>query len=166
MGKLKTRQAGWYILMLAYPLTHILVSYIPNPFVPTASLALNMIFPVLAGYFYGPVSGALAGAIGTALSGLIWGDLYDITAVIPHMFMGLTAGFTGNKRAELWTALTIIIGHGLNIIFFWRFNLLTFEKTNFLILGLVTETTIDIVAIILLIVVLQKYLYQDKRNRW
>jgi len=152
--------------MLAYPLTHILVSHIPNPFVPTASLALNMIFPVLAGYFYGPISGALAGAIGTAVSGLVWGDLYDITAVIPHMFMGLAAGYTGNKRTELLTALTVIIGHGLNILFFWRFNLLTFENTDFLILGLITETTIDIVAIILLIVVLQKYLYQDKGKRW
>jgi uncharacterized membrane protein len=157
---------GLIILTLAYPLMHFIVHYIPNPIIPTANIALNMIFPILAGYFYGPVSGALAGALGTGLAALLGPDIYDAMAILSHALMGTAAGMAGTSRSQFPAALTIIIGHALNILFFWRFDLLKFEHVSTLLLGLVTETTIDIVAIILMIVLLQKWLYQEIEQRW
>lgn len=160
------RYVGLVILTLAYPLTHFIVQYIPNPFVPSADIALNMIFPVLAGYFYGPLSGALAGVLGTGLSALIGADMFDLAAVLPHMLMGAAAGLVGHSRSHFLSALTIIIGHALNILFFWRFDLMMIDHVNTLLLGLLTETTIDVVAVILVMVLLQKPLYREGEQRW
>jgi uncharacterized membrane protein len=157
---------GLFALILAYPLTHFIIHYIPNPIIPTANIALNMIFPILAGYFYGPVSGALAGALGTGLGALIGPDIYDAMAIFSHAAMGAVAGLAGTSRSQFLAALTIVIGHALNILFFWRFGLLKIEHVSTLLLGLLTETTIDIVAIILMIVLLQKWLYQEIEQRW
>ena len=80
--------------------------------------------------------------------------------------MGYAAGLAGGSRSQFAGALSIIIGHLLNILFYWRFDLIPFDHTEILLLGLLTETTIDVVAIILLIVFLQKPLYRDKELRW
>lgn len=157
---------GLIFLTLAYPVAHILVRFIPNPFVPTANLALNMIFPVLAGYFFGPVSGALAGAVGTALSAFFGGDVYDVMAIFPHAAMGAAAGLAGASRAQFIGALTVLVGHILNLLFYWRFNLLLVDHPATLVLGIVTETTVGVVAIVLLIVLLQKWLYREADQRW
>lgn len=166
MEGLRHRNIGLIIFTLAYPLTHFVVHFIPNPVIPTANIALNMIFPVLAGYFYGPVSGALAGALGTGISALVGPDIYDALAVLAHALMGAAAGLTGASRSQFRTALTIIIGHVLNILFFWRFGLLSIQHFDTLLLMLVTETTIDMVAIILMIVLLQRWLYKEIGERW
>lgn len=158
---------GLIILTLAYPLTHFIVQKIPNPFVPSANIALNMIFPILAGYFYGPVSGALAGLIGTGVAALLGPDSYDLLSILPHTLMGAAAGLVGmNHTHQFRTALTIFVGHTFNIIFYWRFGMLDFGHVNTLLLGLLTESTIDIVAIVLLIVLLKKWLYQEPEQRW
>lgn len=159
------RIIGLGILILAYPLTHYVVQYIPNPLVPNAILAMNMIFPVLAGYFFGPVSGAIAGAFGTGFSALLAPDVYDALAILPHMTMGLLAGIAGNSRLQFLAALSVVVGHILNVLFFWRLGFLEFNEGYTLFLGLVTESTIDIVAIVLLIVLLQPFLY-EKEQRW
>ncbi|MFT3893496.1 MAG: ECF transporter S component [Anaerolineales bacterium] len=160
------KHLGLIILTLAYPLTHYIFIHIPNPVVPSANLALNMIFPILAGYFYGPLSGAIAGAVGTGLSALAGPDMYDALSILPHALMGYTAGLAGESQSQFAGALSIIIGHLLNILFYWRFGLIPFEHVGILLLGLLTETTIDVVAIILLIVFLQKPFYRDKELRW
>ena len=159
-------QVGLIVLTLAYPLTHFLFHYIPNPFVPSASIALNMIFPILAGYFYGPVSGAMAGAVGTAISGFASGDVFDALAIFPHATMGFAAGMLGAARAQTGAALTVGIGHVLNLLFYWRFGLLTVENLGTLALGIVAETTVGVVAVILVIVLLQSRLYQEPDRRW
>lgn len=157
---------GLLIFILAYPTAHFIVQYVPNPFVPDANLAINMIFPVVAGYVYGPVSGALAGLLGTGLSAVIVPDMYDLLAIFPHTIMGIAAGVAGRSRQQLLSALTILIGHALNILFFWRFDMLEIKSPYILTLGLVTETTIDVVAIIFLIVLLQKRIYRENEQRW
>jgi uncharacterized membrane protein len=160
------RHLGLIILTLAYPLTHYIFVHIPNPVVPSANLALNMIFPILAGYFYGPLSGVVAGAIGTGLAAFAGPDMYDALSILPHALMGYAAGLAGESRSQFAGALSIILGHLLNILFYWRFDLIPFGHVDTLLLGLLTETTIDVVAIILLIVFLQKTLYTDKEQRW
>lgn len=162
----KRVDTGFIVLTLAYPVAHFVVAKIPNPFVPSANLALNMIFPVLAGYFYGPLSGAIIGAIGTGLSALIGADVYDAMSILPHAIMGYVAGLAGATRAQFPSALSILCGHLLNILFYWRFDLLTIDDAGILFLGLLTESTIDVVAIVLFIVVLQKQLYREADQRW
>lgn len=171
MKNIQTKESRhWYpgliILTLAYPLTHIIVHYIPNPVVPSANIALNMMFPILAGYFYGPVSGAIAGALGTGISAILAPDLYDAMSILPHAIMGIAAGYTGAGRNQLLTGLTVLIGHTLNVFVYWRFNLLVIDHLNTLFLGIITETTIDLVAIILAIVLLHKRLYKENIQRW
>lgn len=157
---------GLALLILAYSLVHYIVQYIPNPIVPNANIAINMIFPILAGYFYGPVSGMIAGALGTGLSSIINADMYDALAILPHMVMGMAAGYAGNRHLQFLAAISIFLGHLLNILFFWRFDLLVINSPYTLLLGLLTESTVDVVAIILFIVLLQKWLYQEDGRRW
>lgn len=149
---------GFLLFVAAYPVAHYLVAFIPNPIIPNANIAINMIFPVLAGYFYGPMYGLMAGAIGTGLSGIIYADIYDALAIFPHAVMGYLAGLAGNERQFL-SAISVLAGHVLNVFFFWRFNLLVIDNPLLLLLGLITETTIDVVAIIFFIIVLQKIPY-------
>lgn len=157
---------GLVLLTLAYSLTHYIVQYIPNPVVPNANIAINMIFPILAGYFYGPVSGAFAGALGTGFSAIVYVDMYDAFAILPHTVMGFVAGYAGNARLQFFAALSVISGHLLNVLFFWRFALLVIENPFTLILGLLTETTVDVVAVILFIVLFQSWLYHEADQRW
>ncbi|MBN1485728.1 MAG: ECF transporter S component [Chloroflexia bacterium] len=159
------RLLGIAVLTLLYPAMAPIVTHIPNPMVPGAYVALNMIVPVLAGFFYGPVSGALTGALGTALSALILADPFDCAAVFPHLVMGAVAGWTGRYRSELLSATTIVLGHGLNMLFFLRLQLLTIapQEIGSTLLGLTSETMIDIVAIVLACVLLKRWLYHVER---
>lgn len=153
------------VFALLYPLADPLTSLLPNPMVPGASVALNMIFPVLAGYFYGPLSGAAAGSLGTGLSALVWASRYDGAAILPHLLMGLAAGWVGQYRSEILAALTILVGHALNMLFFLRLGLLTIapHEVGPTLLGLAAETMVDIVAIVLIAVLLKGWLYQKAR---
>ena len=162
MDTWRKKLPGIILLTLGYPLMAYVIQYIPNPIVPGALLALNMIFIILAGFFYGPISGALAGCLGTALAALLRADMYDALAIFPHLVMGLAAGLAGNKRSDVLGALSILIGHGLNLLFYWRFGLLDIATVgvNTLLLGLASESMVDIVAIVLLIALLKRWLYQ------
>lgn len=157
---------GLTLLILAYSLAHYVVQYIPNPVVPNANIAINMIFPILAGYFYGPFSGAVAGALGTGLSALIYADMYDALAILPHVVMGIIAGYAGNYHLHFMAALSVVAGHLLNVLFFLRLDQLVIQSPYTLILGLVTETTVDVVAVVLVIVLFQKRLYREREQRW
>ena len=166
MDNPKSKHLSLIFLTLAYPLTHFIFVHLPNPFVPSANLALNMVFPILAGYFFGPLSGAFAGAVGTGLSALLGADPYDALSILPHATMGYIAGLAGGSRSQFMAALSIVSGHVLNILFYWRFDLVTFDNMGTLLLGLITETTVDLVAIILIIVFFQKHLYRENELRW
>jgi uncharacterized membrane protein len=165
--KQQTKQViGIAVFTLLYPAMAYIVKYIPNPMVPGAIVALNMILPVLAGYFYGPLSGAVTGGVGTALSALLRASLFDGTAIFPHILMGAAAGWMGKSRAEILSSTTILIGHILNMLFFLRLGVITIppDRVASTLLGLATETMIDIVAIVLVIALLKRWLYQE--HRW
>jgi hypothetical protein len=166
LRKIPRRHVGLAILTLAYPLTHFAVSHIPNPLVPSASIALNMVFPVLAGYFFGTASGAFAGGVGTGLSALIGDDVYDALAVLPHTLMGAAAGGAGKRRLVFLAVLSLAFGHILNIFFYWRFDQLRISRVDTLFLGLAAETTVGAVAVVLLIVLLHRHWYCDGGSRW
>ena len=162
----RKRLIGVIAFTLAYPAMGLAVQFIPNPMVPGAVIALNMILPVLAGYFFGPWSGAVAGGAGTGIASLLNGSMYTILAIIPHTVMGAAAGWTGRFRSEFLTGSTILVGHALNMIFYLGAGVSTIPagKAGVTLLGLATESMVDIVAIVIVILLLKRYLYCT--DRW
>jgi signal transduction histidine kinase len=130
------------------------VDSIPNPMVPNAILAFNMVVPVVVGYFDGPLSGTLVGLLGTTLNFLVklpisGADLYEVVAILPHTLMGAAAGFLARSRSRINTALTIIIGHTLNICGFLLSGLLDLSRIWDTVFwtGLIAETMINLILI-------------------
>ena len=166
MESRKKRIVGILVLTVLYPITSLMVRYIPNPMVPDAHIALNMIFPVLAGFFYGPMSGATAGCLGTGGAALLYANPFDAAATLPHTFMGILAGFAGRKGIEFWSALSLLFGHILNLFFFARLGLITIpgEEIGRVSLGLAAETAIGVMAVSLLGALLKRGMFMA--DRW
>ncbi len=132
--------------------------FIPNPMVTEASLALNMVVPVIIGYFGGSVAGGVVGLLGTTLNYFAkipfhGPDAYELAAILPHMAMGAVAGLRSLGHSRIGTALTVVIGHGLNIAGFLLLGLLPFTVLKGIPFwtGLLTETVVDVIIIALFI---------------
>ncbi|PRR82743.1 ECF transporter S component [Clostridium vincentii] len=166
MKKISRRQVGIVIFIFLYPIANIFLNNVPNPMVPESFIALNMIFPILCGFLYGPKSGFISGALGLGISTLIFGSLYDAAGVLPCSIMGYVAGVIGKKGVEFTSSLSIFLGHTLNLIFFYRMGFMKFNINEFgpVFLGVIAESTIDILAIVLLGYLLKKKFYEV--NRW
>ncbi len=146
----------------AYVVMGALVSNIPNPMFPDAILALNMIVIVIAGYFGGPHTGALVGLLGTLCNflikiPLIGFDPYEAAAILPHTCMGFVAGRVGETRSRIGTALTVLVGHGLNLLFFVPLGLLPVSMLFSAILwtGLLAEVAVGLILTALIIGIVQ-----------
>ena len=159
--EVQKRLAGITAFTLAYPALELVVQYIPNPMVPGAIIALNMILPVLAGYFYGPWSGVVVGGAGTGIAAVLGGSVFNYLAILPNAIMGGVAGISSRFRSDFLTASTILVGHTLNMLVFIGTGIITIpaEKAGTTLLGLAAESMIDIIAIVLLIHLLKRYLY-------
>ena len=93
------RLIGIAVFTLLFPATAPLIQYIPNPMVPGALVALNMILPVLAGHFYGPLSGAVAGGVGCFLTALWLANKFYAVSVFSLTVRGAVAGWIGKYRS-------------------------------------------------------------------
>ncbi len=169
--KVKSRQTTGHrnrlrkalIGIVAYVALGQLTHYIPNPMLPQASLALNMVVPVIIGYWAGSVSGALTGALGTLINFLLklsfhGVDTYELLAIAPHAFMGALAGWRGLKSARVGVALTVLVGHALNLAVYVMVDLISgalWQSTSFW-LGLMAEVMVDLILIVLMITVLER----------
>ncbi len=134
--------------------------------VPGAIVSLNMILPILAGYFFGPMSGLTAGGAGFWLSALLLSNQFYLASVFSLALAGALAGWIGrNRRAEIPAAATIILAHAINIFVLMRVGLLVIpaERVGVTLLGLAAESVIDIIATVLVIVALKQWLYQSER---
>ncbi len=157
---------GILVFTLLFPVLASLVQYIPNPMVPGAIISLNMILPILAGYFFGPFSGLIVGSTGILLAALLQADKFYITGVYSLALAGALAGWIGRKRRlHFFSAATIFIAHTMNILVLLRMGMLDIpsDRIGVTILGLVTESVIDIIAVLLIIELLWRWLYQTER---
>ena len=151
----ETDKIRWRLILagvLAYAGLGQLTHFIPNPMVPEASLALNMVVPVIIGYFGGSVAGAAVGLLGTTLNYFAkipfhGPDAYELAAILPHTAMGAVAGWRALGHSRIGTALTVVIGHGLNIAGFLLLGLLPFEVLKEIPFwtGLLTETMVGVI---------------------
>jgi len=155
---MSTRQIAYVAVLAAlYVVVGQVVRFIPNPMVPGAIIALNMVVVVIAGILLGPTSGALVGLIGTAVNGFLTpaGNPFERAAIIPHTIMGLAAGLARSRR--IVAALTIIVGHALNILaFIWLGLLPANDVTGRIFLyGLAFETLVGVIVILLTVPLLR-----------
>ena len=154
--------------LLFLALGYIMV-YIPNPMVPGANIALHMIVPILAGYFYGPKSGAVVGFGGCLLATLLMANQFYTVGVTSLTIVGILAGWIGGKyRSGVLSALTIILAHAINMLILLRVGLVVIPPENIgvTLLGLASESAINIVAIILIASLLKRGLYIAEPKRW
>lgn len=145
------------VLAAMYVVVGQVVRFIPNPMVPGAIIALNMVVVVIAGILLGPAAGASVGFLGTLVNALSpSGNAFEWAAVIPHTIMGLSAGVVG-RRNVVFGALTVIVGHALNILAFLVVRLLPMNQLAITIfsIGLLVEVVIDVVVIVIAVPLLR-----------
>ncbi len=150
-----------------------LTHYIRNPMLPAASLALNMVVPVVIGYCTGSAVGGLVGGLGTLANFLvkwpIYGpDLYELMAVLPHALMGAVAGWSSLRDRRAGVAFTILIGHILNLIVFVAvglINITAIQDSSFW-LGLMAEGMVDLIVILMMLTVLEYLRGGSRQLTW
>ena len=125
----------------------------PNPFIPGAIIAVNMVVPVLTGILFGRVAGLLVGLLGTLLNAVSpAGSLFEFLSIVPHGTMGWVAGHYRERVPTLILACSLIVGHGLNILAYVLFGLLPFTSVLHLTFwyGLAYETFAGVIAVTVL----------------
>lgn len=160
---MSTRQIAYIAVLAAlYVVVGQLVRFLPNPMVPGAIIALNMVVVVIAGMLLGPLAGALVGLIGTFVNAISpAGNPFEWAAIVPHAVMGYSAGLARRAPVVL-AALTIIVGHALNILAFVIARLLPANQVTATVfsVGLLVEVIIDVVVISLAVPLLRPLVKQ------
>lgn len=159
--------------VMAYVIIGQLTHYICNPMLPRASLALNMVVPVVMGYWDGSLTGLVVGALGTLLNFLVklpfYGiDGFEFLAILPHALMGGVAGWKGLRGMRVGTALTVLIGHALNMLAYLLAGLVsmdTLQDFEFW-LGLTAEIMVTLIFIVLAITLLERLKGRDVGFSW
>jgi len=139
----------------------------PNPFIDGAVIAVNMIIPVIAGLIFGPMAGLFTGLLGTGVNAQITQSNFEFLAILPHGAMGMFAGYLRKKYPTPIAASSIMLGHGLNILFFYFAGLIaieTFQNIGFW-KGLFFEILVGIVAIIVLVSVYKLVMVPKKSEK-
>ena len=125
----------------------------PNPFIPGAVIAVNMVVPVLTGILFGRVPGLLVGLLGTLLNAVSpAGSLFEFLSIVPHGIMGWVAGHFRARVPTPILACSVIVGHGLNILMYVLFGALSFASLLHLTFwyGLAYESFAGVVAVTIL----------------
>lgn len=149
---------GALILTAAYILLANARSVQENPFIPGANLAVYMIVPVIAGILFGRWMGLSVGFLGTLINAIIYvlfareSASYEVAAILPHAIMGYFSGYLGGRVPNAIAALSIIVGHLLNIIVFIIFGLMPLSPILGVAfwIGLAYETVIGVLAIVII----------------
>lgn len=141
------------LLVLLYVLLGNARSVQPNPFIPGAIIAVNMVIPVLSGILFGRQAGLLVGLLGTSLNTITpAGSLFELLSILPHGTMGWVAGHFRHRVPTPILACSLVVGHGLNILMYVLFGVLPFASllhTTFWY-GLAYETFAGVIAVTIL----------------
>jgi signal transduction histidine kinase len=161
---------NWLVAgVVAYVALGVAVKGIPNPMLPDAILALNMVTLVVVGYFAGPATGALTGLIATTVNfslqlPIVGSDFFEAAAILPHAVMGGAAGWMARLTlSRLAAALTLLLGHLLNISMFLLVSLIPLELAWSAVFwtGIIAEATLGFILVMLGIAVIQQFQTRD-----
>ncbi len=144
----------------------LMLADLPNPMLPGAILALNMTVIVIAGGMGGPRAGVATGFFGTGLTYLIklmlgQPDLFELYAILPHTVMGGVAGLIAlGEVSRITIALTILVGHALNLCTFLLHGLISVEllRESTFWNGLLAEVLLDILLVSLVLGIVEQEL--------
>lgn len=149
-----------FIFVLATFIVRVFVTqYVPNPFIPGGTFALDMIFPITAGIITGPLGGLSVGLLGPPLTYLLTSFFpvsFDrqllLVSTVALAFGGFLAGKLAEKYSLLISSFSIALTHLLNLGCFYVFGLRQAEELfNFsIVFGLAGETMIDVLLIYIL----------------
>ncbi len=158
---MSTRQITYTALLAAvYVIVgRFVTQFLPNPMVPGAIIAINMVVVVIAGILFGPTVGAFVGLVGTLINAMVspsGSRAFEFAAIIPHTIMGLTAGLLARVSWAV-AGLAILVGHLLNIVAFVLVKLLPVSQMALTIfsVGLLVEAVIDLIVIWLVVALLR-----------
>ena len=144
------------ILVILYVLLGNARSIEENLFIPGATIAVSMIVPVVGGVLFGKRVGFAVGILGTLANSLSpAGSIFTYLAILPHGIMGFTAGYLQERIGPPIPALSIMVGHFLNIFAYISFGLIpmgTISDSTFW-LGLGYETVIGVMTIALIVAI-------------
>lgn len=141
------------ILIVLYILLGNARSIQPNPFIPGAIIAINMIVPVLAGILFGPWCGLVVGLGGTFINSFTpAGSSFELLATLPHGLMGFVAGKLVDRAPTPVPSMALAAGHLGNIAMYVAFGLMKWtEVANARFwYGLLTEFFVGMVAVSLI----------------
>jgi len=144
-----------FVFILLYVLLGYVNSYVPNPIVPEAIVAVNMIIIVIAGILFGKEVGLIVGLMGTLINAVIMGNSsgadFEYASIIPHLIMGWTAGKLREKNGLFISSLAIVVGHALNKIAYLIVGLMKTADINSVFWkGLGYEAILGIISIIII----------------
>lgn len=172
---MRTKLKKWVlptpIFILLYVLLGNAKSVQENPFIPDATLAINMIIPIIAAILFGWQAGLFTGFLGTTINAIFYdlleksSAIFEYMAILPHAIMGFLAGYLKDKLPTPILAGFIAIGHILNIIIFTLMGLIpldTLYNLNFWY-GIGYEIFIDMIVIII-IVSIYKLMNEEKQE--
>ncbi len=141
------------ILIVLYVLLGNARSIQPNPFIPGAIIAINMIVPVLAGILFGPWCGLAVGLCGTFINSFTpVGSAFELMATFPHAAMGFVAGLWADRAPTPIPSMALAVGHLGNIAVFLAVGLMPIADvtTARFWFGLLTEFFVGMVAVSLI----------------
>ncbi len=144
-----------FIMILLYILLGQINSYVKNPMVPGAIVAVNMIIIVIAGILFGKETGLIVGLMGTLINAVIMGNVteanFEYASIIPHLIMGWAAGKLRERNGLFVSSLAIITGHALNIIAYLITGLMKTADINSVFWkGLEYEALFGIISIVII----------------
>jgi len=141
------------VLVVLYVLLGNARSVQANPFIPGAKIAVNMIVPVVAGILFGRYPGFIVGIMGTTLNAISpAGSSFELMSILPHGVMGYVAGYLSGKLPSPMVAISLLVGHGLNLLVYTAFGMLpalTLMNSNFWF-GVAYESFVGILTIIII----------------
>jgi LytS/YehU family sensor histidine kinase len=144
-----------FIFIFLYVIIGQFNSYVKNPMVPGAIVAVNMIIIVIAGILYGKEVGLITGLMGTSINAVVMGNVtptnFEYASIIPHLIMGWTAGKLKEKNGLLMSSFAIIVGHALNIITYLIAGLMkTTDVNSIFFKGMAYEAIFGIISIVII----------------
>jgi uncharacterized membrane protein len=160
-----------FIFIVLYIIIGQVNSFIENPMIPGAIIAVNMVIIVLAGILFGKEVGLIVGLMGTSINAVIMGNAsganFEFASILPHLIMGWTAGKLGEKYEPLISSSAILVGHALNITAYLIFGLMKTKDINSAFWrGIGYEAILGVVSIVVISwIYIRIFRKKDKKKR-